>query len=197
MNLFKSKLVLPKRVYIVAPGFEGRHYFDAIPPDSYVIAVSKGIIAFPAANIWLCSDSELPEKDWFEYGNDHSKAITIFSERLAERTHKVPDYIFDQDPVLCFHDYEARWGCLRCGCSVSAQAVQLAYHFGAMHVTLVGVDMYGRKYFDGTDGGYIDEREGEWNCIVRFNSLIKWLNEHGMIVDSLSPTALNIEVVTE
>ena len=197
MNLFKSNLQLPKHVFIVATGQNGREHYARIPVGSHVIAVNKGIIAYPRAKIWLCSDNTLPELDWWETADDNTSAFRIFSDRLIETTHKIADYTFDQDPVMCFHDYEPRRGSLRCGATVSAQALQFAYWFGAAHVTLVGVDMSGGTYFDGTHGKHHSEAEGAWNCINRFNSLILWLQEHGMIVDSLSKTALDVKVMAD
>lgn len=201
MNLFDSGIKLPERVFVVAPGLEGRDYYAQIKHGDTVIAVSRGVLAYPNPTYWLCSDARLVYDRWFR-DCQHGDEKMIFSEVLRHWCRDregewiyYPDYTFSPDPVLSVLDLVPREGVLRCGATVSAQALQMAYWFGAKHVTFVGVDMRGRRYFDGTPGNYKDARDEEWPGIVRFNLLIEWLQRMGMTIDSLSPTALRLKVV--
>lgn len=192
-DLFKSGLKLPERVYIVAPGYDGRAHYSRISKRECVIAVNRGIEAFPTARFWLCSDARLIDEDWFR-GVDRNGITTVFSELLDEWDGLSANYTFDPGPVMNIHDFKPKYGCLRMGATVSAQALQFAYWFFAKHITLCGVDMCGSMYFDGTLGDYKDEREEHWPGINRFGLLVEYIKLQEVTVDSLSPTALALEV---
>ena len=64
---------------------------------------------------------------------------------------------------------------------------------GATKIILVGVDMSGSLYFDGTEGDCQKEirRNGIWTQAERFDQIIKWIKSNTDIeIFTLSKTAL-------
>ena len=67
VDILSIQFILPKRVYILAPGFEGREHFHRIPDDEFVIAVNGAIMIdeVPNKHIWMAEDTGLMDYPWF------------------------------------------------------------------------------------------------------------------------------------
>ncbi len=209
-DVFRSELRLPPRVYIVAPGPNGRGHYGAIAGGATVIAVSKAVLIREVrAQYWLMTHGH---QDWFERADAGFEGVRVFSSEVwtkgvPSRKSKVQSpkskvegpkgcryYRFDppeqtlEEEVLPPID-----GCIRYGATVSACAVQFAYNFGAREIALCGVDLSGDGYYDGTLN--VHPHHGEtWGAAERFNRLIRWLEGRGVRIWSLSPTKLDVPV---
>ena len=197
-------------VYILAPGPNGKDYYDCIPADAWVIGVNKAIMLRDKApiSIWLCADGTLPEQGWFDsiakqvIGEKHPLAVSssptaCFDKgELFTRYPDIPYYFCHGQTLRRSPRFAPEQGVLCSGGSISGQAAQLAYWLGAKRIVLVGVDMVGKTYFDGTDN--INPRllpDGTSKHCRMLTGLCQWLKARGTETVSLSPTALNVPVV--
>jgi len=215
IDILTTDHVFPDTVYILAPGWEGRNEYGRIPGDAFVITVNKGFqIPDVQKHLWIAEDLNLlPLQPWF--ADTVREVIAQQNDLMAPETTPVfdggkmydifPDlaYIYRSGPHLSYpaphyHPYAIIPGLLRGYCSISSKAIQLAVQKGAKRVILCGVDMWGKMYFNEevTESGRIRPGgSGEWPFVARFNELLKWLKGEGIEVVSLSPTALNLEVI--
>lgn len=210
-DILKSDFKPGECAFVLAPGPNGRDHWHKIPCDAFVIAVNQAIeIKAVKKTIWLASDGTLPEKGWF-----HKAAQELIASDYPLEDLNNPTLVFDSGKLLESYPKvrwafehggtlsKPPWGCfdgvLRGGATVSAQAIQLAYHLGCRQIYLCGVDLTGRDYFN---GGRIDNRqipEGavdeNWLAGKWIEILIRWLEDNECAVYSLSETALNIKVI--
>jgi hypothetical protein len=205
-NVFESDLRLPEKVCVLAPGPNGERHYADIPPEFYVIAVSKAVL-IPEFHprIWMMNHVE---QAWYRDADRRFRGIRIFHEEAAahadsligiERHAGDGDYSFTTpsshsglDEPLGLETFVSVDGCIRNGGTISAAAVQLAYNFGAREIILCGVDMSGDGYFDGTVNAQPTHGD-TWPFAARFNVLIDWLARHrGMHVSTISPTKLDV-----
>jgi hypothetical protein len=166
--------------------------------------------------LWLCSDVTLPEEEWFRYYShlivkcdfdvlDPYNPTAVFGkspdgERSLHKKYPQVPYTFKHGLHLKKTPaYKPLWPGLRGGASIGAQAVQLAYWFGAENIILCGIDMMGDKYMDGSENKVKHMFEdGTSRHLPLFNGLCKWINtQPGRSVKSLSKTALDIERVKD
>ncbi len=184
------------------------------PPSSPVsIACNKGILSRSVPTFWLCATPALPQLEWFRKAMVDNK-VPVIARRgtLLEAYPDIP-YYFNDGPSLwsdanrnaaanSIKSVTKYFGCteglLRGGASAVARAVQLAWFKKAKRCVLIGADMKGRVYFDGTINetkrNTMDDK-GHWFELPFFNELIKWVKARGMDVVSLTPTALDVEVI--
>jgi hypothetical protein len=200
VEIFGSGFRLPERVCIVAPGPLGAPYHGAIPTDWCVIAVAKAVL-IPGLrpDIWMMNHSQ---QDWFAAAAGRFRGTCIFGSQalvgcppLGE---KAARYYYRSPPGEPLEVDRVRPvdGYIRVGASISACAVQVAANFGARELLLCGVDMSGDAYWDGTVN--VQASHGyTWPAAARLNRLIGWLvAERGMTVASLSPTRLDVPVLS-
>lgn len=200
----------PKRpvVHVVGTGPNGIAHLHKLKDAKFVIVTNRAVdYDWIIRHIWLCDDGTLPEKEWFQKNAEYyadkglplSPSLTpIFSEgKLLDAYPDVPYYVrhspgFYNDPVGCWP------GVLRGGTSVGGKGVQLAYHLGAKRIVLCGIDMVGRAYANDPEGHGCNANlrdDDTWAQLPNFNRLIKWVQEQGVQVVSLSETALDVEVI--
>ena len=164
-------------------------------------------------SIWLCADTTLSEQEWFQYEapvtitcefplDNNLNPTPVFS--TSPHSEKALTTLYPDVPYFFTHGRTLREspafgpeeGILRSGGSISAQAIQLAYWLGAKHIVLVGVDMEGSKYFDGTENLNPRLMDDGISLHCRMcNGLCQWLKVRGTDVVSLSPTKLQIPTV--
>jgi len=197
-------------VYILAPGPNGKAHYDRIPADAWVIGVNKAIMLREQApiSIWLCADGTLPKQEWFD-----DAVKTVINENFQLSLSSSPTACFDKGVLLATYPdvpyyfthghalrrspkFAPEQGVLCSGGSISGQAIQLAYWLGAKCIVMVGVDMTGGTYFDGTAN--LNPRllpDGTSKHCRMLNGLCQWLKARGVDVVSLSPTALGVKAV--
>ena len=236
IDILQTTFTVPETTYILAPGWEGRNYFNKIPHDAFVITVNYGVeIPRVQKHLWMAEDKKLPDYySWFreatrEYINKcymlHEPWPTpVFDSGYLYQLYPNVPYIYKSGPPLAnrlptfktgsreaqlvaqghkvnpaMASYDIIPGVLRGRATISSKAIQLAVQKGAKRIILVGVDMRGKKYFDEreTRSGHIPKTsiDGRWAFVPHFNMLIKNLSGKGVEIVSLSPTALNVEMV--
>ena len=199
-------------VYILGTGPNGKPHYDRIPLDAWVIGVNQAIEIYlqngVSMSIWLCADGTLPEQEWFTkvvngiiqnvapLSDNHNATPCFDSGKLLTMYPDVPYHFKHGQPLRHSPKFAPEEGVLRAGASISGQAIQLAYWLGAKRIILVGVDMAGSTYFDGTDN--INPRllpDGTSKHLRMLNGLCAWLNARDVKVVSMSPTALTVKVI--
>jgi len=210
-DIFATELRFDKTepVYILGTGPNGAAHYDKIPAHSWVIAVNKAIeIPGVHKSIWLCADGSLPEKEWFKKAAreyiaseyelmDRNNPTPVFDSGKLAQEFKDVRYTFRHGKSLLEDGHYCINGELRCHATIACQAVQLAYLLGSRNIILCGVDMYGEKYFDGTETDKkinIQTRESQtWKAADAFNNLIRAMKTTGCRIVSLSDTQLDVE----
>jgi hypothetical protein len=205
-SVFESNLRVPEKVCVVAPGPNGAGRYGDIPPEFYVIAVSKAVlIPDVCPQIWMMNHVGQP---WYRDAAGGFRGIRVFHEEAAaaaellggiERIAPDERYQFTTPRMPCGLDeplgleiFRSIDGCIRNGASISAAGVQLAYNFGAREIILCGVDMSGDGYFDGTVNRHPSHGD-TWSFTARFNMLIDWLaKQRGIRISTISSTKLAV-----
>jgi hypothetical protein len=86
-------------------------------------------------------------------------------------------------------------GILHGGASIAGCAIQFAHLVGCDRITLLGIDQFGDRHFDGTIGA--PKHYGKpWSTIKPLEKVIRIVNARGSTVDSLSKTKLSIPHIT-
>jgi hypothetical protein len=193
-DIFASNFQLPSKVCVVAPGPNGKDYYNSIPSDFCVIAVAKAILIPEVhADIWMMTHSH---QAWYPEADAAFSGVRIYSYDAAMRVlpslaGKKDCYYFKPHPELLDpHGVRSVEGVIRYGGTIVGNAIQLAYNFGAADILLCGADMSGDGYWDGTLN---QEREhGQvWDAVSYLNPLLEWLrSEKGINISTLSPTKL-------
>lgn len=198
-DVFEAGFGVPERVVIVAPGRRAYPEYENLTREMCKIAVNRAILIPRRFDLWVCADVNLVNYEWFREANQQiiasgrRRPVRVFSEDLAERGADC-DYTFKQNPSLNYNDCAPMRGVLRCGATVTAQAVQLAYFGGARRIELCGADFEGRVYFNGHEANYPDRREESgWPGVRRFAMLVE--NLDGVRVVSRTETRLAVERV--
>ena len=198
INIFESDIRLPPRVCVLSPGPQGKPYYDQIPDDCCVIAVSKAVlIPEVKADIWVMNHAD---QDWFEAAHASFEGMRVFwTEGIVEAEavlgEELTCYSYQAlRKEIGLRGFKSVDGVIRFGGTVSGVALQLAYNFGAREILLCGVDMSGDGYFDGTEN--VDPNHGEvWNAVQYLNPMIRWMvEERGIKIATLSPTQLAVSV---
>ena len=193
-SLFESNFRLPEKVCIVAPGPNGRGHYRRIPLDYCIVAVSKAILIPEVhASVWVMCHSD---QDWYREASESFTGTRIFGDAAARNVEA--DLLAGGSESYCFYppaqslldQVDLSEKAIRTGGSISACALQIAYHCGAKDILLCGVDMSGDAYFDGTLN--VQPTHGDtWGAASRVNRLIQWMTtERGLRVRTLTPTRL-------
>lgn len=197
------KTIRSDTVYILAPGPNGRDYWDRIPLDSTCIFVNKAIELLHDESVkcqnpmWIVCETKILQTDWFNIYHDAYKDILCVGKAIRTLG------AFEDDDYWKVYEYYGRTTVdeiltvdptgLSIGTTIAGIAIQLAWHMRAETVILCGVDMFGNVYYDGTRGGYDRDRRPWGMPMNRIIKLIKNMQEQRPIdVYSLSPTKLMI-----
>ena len=186
---WKFQEVRGKTIYIVCPGKNGRDHYDAIPHRAFTICVNKGIECVKFPDLWMIADSECPKADWWAPAYKQHKDKLCLIEDFPGLKSK---WYFKRGDQLKPDDVTIIDGIIRTGASIGACAIQLAYQLGASKIVLVGMDMEGCEYYDGTESSYTRRRDQVWNTINRVNALVLYLYDQGVRIESTSATAIEI-----
>ena len=164
--------------------------------------------------LWLCSDTGLPDEEWFQYyinllircdfaiSDQKNPTVVVGTSPDADKSlhKKYPGAAYKAMYGLNLKKtpaYKPLWPGLRGGGSVGAQAVQLAYFFGAQRIILCGLDMYGDGYFDKTKNKCktMLYEDGKSRHLPLFNGLIQEIISEGKEVVTISDTALDVHKI--
>jgi hypothetical protein len=172
------------------PSLEGFD-FDKLR-NKYVIAINRSLEVLPHAHILYWTD-------WLFYKANadkikaHRAVRKITALRRGDRDH---DYDVKRDPIEIWKftgadGLDRSPGCLRHGNNSGFAAINLAVHFGAQRIYLLGYDMRARP--DGKmhwHSGHVFLRNGPRaldNMLPYFPSLIEPLRRLGIQVINLNP----------
>jgi len=200
VDVFTSDFRLPPKVCIVAPGPNGREYYQKIPNDFYIIAVNKAVlIPEVQADVWMLNHMTENVQRWYGEADAKFNGIRVFrySASVTMPPSRVKEGYFFQTATMPSEQLNSSMpesidGVIRAEGSITGCAIQLAYNFGVSEILLCGVDMSGDRYWDGTIN--IQASHGNtWPVSANVNSLIKWLAaEKGIKIFTLSPTKLEV-----
>ena len=196
-----SHLDLTAIMQVVAPGANGRQHYHRLDPDCFTIVVNKAVeIPGIRKDLWLVADSNAhvykdAQCGWFKYGLDNHYDIACFDSGFLLRNYPDVPQTFECGPLYSLEHVMPLPGCLRGGCTISSQAIQAAFWFGARHIRLIGVDMQFNRYFDGSSTGVDKRDKATWGwCNPAMQNMINWLIEDkGIRITTLSETALDVE----
>ena len=198
-NVFRRPVRLPEHVCILAPGQNGAGLYDRIG-DTFTIAVNYGVTIPAHIDAWIVGDWWGIQKPWFKRADGGYFGQRVFSKGLAERCEKWGDadrwfdfvhrreikrgYGEERDTLVdLFRPDETSVGI----------AIDFAYRNGAREIDLIGVDMQGSKYYDGTGSTCEScDRSGVWIFCEMLMDVVNWHQEHGVKFRSLSPSALRV-----
>ena len=185
-----------KTVYVVCPGANGKDYYKDIPDSAVVIAVNKGAEFVDHVDYWLVADSECPDQEWWERAYfKHSDKLALISS-YPHKTHISHAFEFNAQHQLEIGNVAPEFGYLRTGATVGAMAIQLAYWMRPHQIILIGMDMRGNTYSDGSKNRIYQHRKNRaWNVVPRINALLAWCYAKGVVIRSLSDTELDIPSV--
>jgi hypothetical protein len=210
LNLWENIEIPPERPVVIAcpgPGaLEGIKRIRWTPggcvvPTPYIIACNYGVcLPLPRVDEWMMLDERVPDSNWWTracWAREIKQPRVVISEDLASHMEPwdVPIFlreclVTEQGSALSYLDPFPQFGTLRSNATVAGAALQRAYWGGARDVYLLGVDMAGSGYFDGSGGVY--NRPHNWPYVTTLNALIAVLYAAGMQVTALSPTALDV-----
>lgn len=191
-DIFESGLNVDGEVVVIAPGYNGRKYYDRVDPKKFTIVVNKAIECPVYANLWMGCEPLTGRTEWFKKAINENMNIACFWSHYLYKEYPDIKYTYEFGPPLTRESSMLIPGVLRGRATVSAQAVQLAYWLGAKRIVILGIDLVGNKYFDDTDAGEA-RPETAWSWILPlFNPMIKWIEGQGVEVVSLSETALDV-----
>jgi hypothetical protein len=194
VNIFESGFRLPPTVCIVAPGPNGCGHYREIPPDIYVIAVSKAVL-IPSIRprLWMMNHVQ---QRWYPQADQSFRGVRVFGGPAARELNPPADetwYFFDfPDEHLSPDRLVPIDGCIRAGGSVTGCALQLAYNFGATTILLCGADMSGDGYWDGSENPQ-PAHGSTWPAARCLSLLARWMmDEKGVEIATLSPTRIAV-----
>jgi hypothetical protein len=196
MDIFDSNIELPESVTILAPGPGAADWERG--EDEYVIAVNAAVNIGPC-DWWTVADMRAVEVelDWFERGYLPARdgMNYLFSRDIKKLLFGKDEYSnvfsFRQGLALSPNDVRLQRSYLRWNATIVGQDLQFCYWFGVKHVKLVGVDMRGDSYWDGTVIPEYADRD-VWPYVDTLNALIAELVSRGMTITAETPTALSI-----
>lgn len=155
-------------------------------PTGLKIALNCAIVVPWSFDIWVVLDQTAPRYPWFRTRTTAHKMFSTDLSRYADTT-------FSYIPTIHAVD-NLREGILHGGATVAGCAIQLACWLGCERTTLIGIDQYGDRHFDGTIGA--PKHYGrQWSNVKQIEKIIRLVAARGMTVDSLSKTQLSVPLV--
>ena len=201
-------------VYLVGAGPNGAGHYSRIPPGKQCLVVNRAVMADDALAtrnpvMWCCSAPELLNERWFliympvlmqarETSPDDLPVPVFALGCLTENYPDVP-YFFLSGPSLwdlaapeCVMD-----GFMRSGAGIAGRCLQLAYQKKARRVIMIGVDMKGKGYFDGSENTNKQSihPDGSWVELSQMNLLAQWMKPRGTTVVTMTETLVNVEMI--
>jgi hypothetical protein len=207
VNIYDALWVMPRRVYINAPGPWGVEHYKDIPEDAYVVAVNKGVeipwtcsleARFSNA-VWVVSDWHATKKHYFKPSDARFDGIRVFSVRAASKTPSFTQpapgkhFFFDMAAVERDIPFRPAKRKFRPGGTVAGCALWLCYLCGAKEIILNGVDMSGNRYYDGSENPterWLHKHGDIWTSRNAMDGKIEWMQQRGVRVFTLSKTQL-------
>lgn len=199
-DIFDSDFRLPHHVCILAPGPNGFGRYDKIG-STYTIAVNYGITIPVHIDAWLVGDWWSIQKPWFPISDKGWFGQRLFVAGLAERCENWHEDDLKFELVKRRGGIKRGYGAERDRLTDKFRpdetsvgiAIDLAYRFGARKIDLIGVDMQGWEYYDGTQSTCEScDRSGVWIFCEMVMDVIEWHQNKGVAFRSLSPTALRV-----
>jgi uncharacterized Rossmann fold enzyme len=177
-NITESGLLNQNTVYVVGSGPNGVTAYGEIPEGSTVIACNMTIMAPIPATIWICEDASIPVKDWFRESIKRKDIVKVFSDSIRKVADS--DYGFNHCGTWEGGNPKYIKGITYGGGTVACRTVQLAAMSGAGRIILIGVDMKGIKYFDGSsnNGEFKSTKINTWTNTRKFDEIICWLSRY-------------------
>ena len=207
MNIFDADIYWKPIWYILGSGPSLPTAYRRIPADreDCQVGVVNGAIRVPnwiKPDYWFVSDIN-PSRDyeWFWPTYESTDAISIFGPQYQRNGVEAGDYTFDTGPAFRLDNVRIIDGKLCDGCTIGGMALQFAIQCGAKEIYLAGFDHQSRDYFKLRDGNTdkcnqpAGVHEGTWGTVKRFSRLIEIGIERGIIIKSLTETALEVEVI--
>ena len=199
-DFLKSDVSFADRdVFILGSGPNGmEHYKRAASP---MIAVNKAIKVVTRNVYWLCITQGVLNERYFHWAMhvhiSEGDDVPILAEgRLTEAYPETPYHVTLAHPIG--HDsYHVIPGHVRRGAGTVGAALQIAHQKQAKRCILIGVDMHGKGYFDGTENTAKSSihPDGTWTQLTALQRVVDWCKGNGMDVVSMSETKLNVEVI--
>jgi hypothetical protein len=181
--------------YLLGNGPTLKYGVNLIPlrHDAQIVACNGAVCMCPTADYWMVRDINLKRYPWFESMFDVFAGVKIFSEQYGP---DYADYSWVEGVAVNYDTAYPVPGVLRSCTTVGGDVFQLACLCGAKEIYFVGMDQTGRDYGN-DDVNHLPPgiHEGVWNSVNRFNGLIGWAIDRGITVKSLTPTALDVEVI--
>lgn len=214
MNIFDADIYWKPTWYILGSGPSLPTAYPRIPcasinlderDDCQVVAVN-GAIRMPdyiAPDYWLVSDINVSRAyEWFWPTYESTKAVCVFGPQYQRDGVDAYDYTFETGPAFRLDNVRILDGKLCDGCTIGGMALQFAIQCGAREIYLAGFDHQSREYFKPLDAD-ADEcnlsdksvHVGTWNTVKRFSRLIEIGIERGIMIKSLTETALDVEMI--
>ena len=186
-------------VFILGSGPNGSEHFERAA--SPTIAVNKAIQAVPFNAYWLCITTPLMNEYYFhsvmhDYMNYDQHVPVLAQGRLTEAYPEAPYHVALAHPIG--HDsYDVIPGHVRRGAGTVGCALQIAHQKQAKRAILIGVDMCGKGYFDGTEdtAKRSIHPDGVWTQRGALQRVVDWCKGNGMDVVTMSKTQLNMEMI--
>ena len=205
-DFLKSSVYFANRdVYILGSGPNGvEHYKRALGAFPYVlpiIAVNKAIESAPRQAYWLCITQGVLNERYFHWMmhdiiNDGGHIPILAQSSLTDAYPETPYHVTVAQPIG-HGDYNVIPGHIRRGAGTVGAALHIAHQKQARRAILIGVDMHGRGYWDGTenkDKGSMHP-DGTWTQLTALQGVVDWCKGNGMDVVSMSETKLNVEMI--
>jgi hypothetical protein len=187
-NVFRhlSALNVPHTAFVAGAGPLLLDELKRLPPDAYVVACNRAILAPWPFKLWMVFDQNCHRFDWYNKApaGDYRK---VFGYRLAA---DVPDaLLFSSRHVERPHLIAP--GGLQGGGTIVSCALQLMFWAGSSRVILLGAPMQGNTHFDGT---MAQPRNCVWKQANRVAYHAQQMQARGMQIYALSHNAMGIPI---
>lgn len=190
-------------VYVVGSGPNVKGHYGKIPryEDAKTIVINKAVGVSPRSSYWLCIASNLIAERYFhEYmfeSMERGILIPILAPGPLLDAYPEAPYTFTESHPLSLGDFAILPGTLRRGAGTVGCALQLAHQKQAKRCILVGVDMHGRGYFDGTENAAKQSihPDGTWTQLPMLQRMVDWCKGNGMGVVTMTETKLDVEMI--
>ncbi len=182
-----SDIGLTAHTQILGTGINGRDALHLLDPLDTTIGVN-GAAGLHPIDIWMAFDREVLSARYMDDIDAETPRITGHNIYSAARA----DYSFAYMPAIMPSTQRLDSGVLHAGATVAGCALQLCYWAGCQSVTLCGIDMFGNRYADGTISPCHASRQNWGEQMHNMNRIIALVREGGMIVETISETALMV-----
>ena len=186
-----------RKVWVIGPGPSVADFdFSRIADTDIAIALNKAIELPHDFDLWAVIDTKAIHAEWFKSGMELHADITCFGP-VMKGSGAIGKYEFEYLPQkLVPTDGACVPYRIRSGGTVAAVGIQLAYHFDATEIVLVGVDFTGSNY-DGTPrlpDRDIDDPAWARSGAPRINALIRWIEAQDIDIYSVAESNLEVRV---